>query len=141
MKTHTTQALTAILSTAVALAAVRVLITAVDGLSDLTTSRNLPTVSSSRLPPSRQWPSSHCCQPNSSDFTYLATRPRYNNTLVNGSVPHILGISRTRKFSQVRFHSGSLHKSGTAPGPSTVCHSYHIVTRARSHTFAFTLTT
>ena len=117
----------------------RVFIAAVDGLGDLTTSRNLPTVPSSMLPPSRQWPSSHCCQPNSSAFTYLVTRPRYNNILANGSVPHILGISRARKFSQVRFHSGSLHESGTAPGPSAVCHSYHIVTHAHSHTFAFTL--
>ena len=70
-------------------------------------------------PQSRQWAGSHCCQPNSSAFTYLVTRPRYNNTLVNGSVPHTLGISHARKFLQVCFHSGSLQESGTAPGPST----------------------
>ena len=40
-------------------------------------------------------------------------------TAVPSHIPHTLGISHARKFSQVRFHSSSLQESGTAPGPST----------------------
>ena len=117
------------LPTTAAPATVRVFIPAGDWLSDSTTTRNLPTILSSLLPPLRQWPSSHCCQPNSSAFIYLVTRPRYNNTLVNGLYLTHLGSAvtlRKKSFTSLQ-------------NPSRVCLSYHIVTHARSHTFAFTL--